>query len=134
MSVVPDDHGDRGLRLSKDDATARALIEAIDAGGVDSLGKLLGEQPGLATARLVDEKGESGTALHAATDWPGLFPNGPEIGRTLMEAGADPQAAVEPRGADLNGTPSWGDGTAGTGRKELNQASLRLGRRHVGTS
>jgi uncharacterized protein len=95
VSVLPDDHGDRGLRLSKDDATARALIEAIHVGDVDSLRKVLSEHPGLAAARLVDEKGGSGTPLHAVTDWPGFFPNGAEIVRILLEADADPDAAVE---------------------------------------
>jgi ankyrin repeat protein len=83
------------LRLSNDDAAVRALVEAIHAGDVDSLQKLLAERPGLAAARLVDEKGGSGTALHAAADWPGFFPNGPEIVRILIAAGADPNAAVE---------------------------------------
>jgi hypothetical protein len=95
MSVFPDDHGHRGSRLSKDDATARALIEAVHAGDVDSLREVLSAHPGLAAARLVDEKGGSGTALHAATDWPGFFPNGPVIVRMLIEAGADPTVAVE---------------------------------------
>jgi uncharacterized protein len=95
MPVLPEDHGHRGLRLSKDDAAARALIVAIRGGDVDSLQKVLAEHPGLAAARLVDEKGGSGTSLHEAADWPGFFPNGPEIVRILIEAGADPDAAVE---------------------------------------
>jgi ankyrin repeat protein len=53
------------------------------------------EHPGLASARLTDEKGASGTPLHAATDWPGSFPNGPQIVAVLIDAGADPNAAVE---------------------------------------
>jgi ankyrin repeat protein len=90
-----DDPGHRGLRLSKDDATARALIEAIHGGDVQSLRKLLADRTGLAAARIVDEKGGSGTALHAATDWPGFFANGPEVVAMLIDAGADPSAAVE---------------------------------------
>jgi ankyrin repeat protein len=95
MSVLPDDHDHRGLRLSKDDSTVQALIAAIHAGDLDSLRKLLSEHPGLAAARLVDDKGGSGTALHAAADWPGYFPSGPEVVRILIGAGADPSAAIE---------------------------------------
>jgi ankyrin repeat protein len=51
--------------------------------------------PDLASARLVDEKGGSGTPLHAAADWPGFFPNGPDVVAVLIAAGADPNAAIE---------------------------------------
>ena len=95
MSELPDDRGRRGSRLSKRDATARGLIDAIHVGDVGLVRKLLAEHPGLAAARLVDEKGGSGGALHAVADWPGFFPNGPEIVRALIEAGADPSAAIE---------------------------------------
>jgi hypothetical protein len=29
--------------------------------------------------------------LHLAADWPGYLPNGPQIVRLLIQAGADPQ-------------------------------------------
>jgi hypothetical protein len=95
MSGPSDDRGDRGLTLSKDDPAVRAVIEAIHAGDVDLVWKVLAEHPGLAAARLVDEKGRSGTVLHAVADWPGFWPNGAEIVRMLIDAGADPKAAVE---------------------------------------
>jgi ankyrin repeat protein len=87
--------GSRGLRLSKADPAARALIDAVPGGDVESLRKLLAGRAGLAAARLVDEKGGSGTVLHVATDWPGFFANGPEVVAMLIDAGADPNAAVE---------------------------------------
>jgi ankyrin repeat protein len=90
-----DDPVRQDLRLPKDDPVARALIDAIHAGDVKSVRKLLAERPGLAAARIVDEKGGSGTALHAATDWPGFFPNGPEVVAVLIDAGANPTAPVE---------------------------------------
>lgn len=74
---------------------AQELVQAVHAGDVERLRALLGENPGLASARLVDDKGGSGTALHAATDWPGFFPRGPEVVALLIEAGADPSAHVE---------------------------------------
>ena len=45
----------------------------------------------LATARF-SARGGSGTALHFVTDWPGYFPNGPDIVNLLVDAGADPNA------------------------------------------
>jgi uncharacterized protein len=70
-------------------------VEAIHAGEVGSLTVLLREHPGLAAVRIVDDKGGSATPLHAAADWPGFFPHGPEVVVTLIEAGADPNAPVE---------------------------------------
>lgn len=84
-----------GLRLSSTDPVARALVEAIHAGELDAVRRLLAEHPGLADARLTDERGRSGSPLHAATDWPGFFPNGPAIVAALVDAGADPNAAVQ---------------------------------------
>jgi ankyrin repeat protein len=83
------------LRLSRTDPLARTVVQAIHAGEVDALEKLLREHPGLASARLTDKKGGSGTPLHAATDWPGFFPNGPQIVAVLIDAGGDPDAAVQ---------------------------------------
>ena len=83
------------LRLSKDEPVARSFLEAIHSGQIETVRELLQAHPGLASARLVDEKGGSGTALHAVTDWPGFFPNGPEVVAVLIDAGADPNAAIE---------------------------------------
>ncbi len=90
-----DGASDRELRLSRGDPVARALVEAIHPGEVGPLTVLLREHPGLAAARIVDDKGGSATPLHAAADWPGFFPHGPEVVATLIEAGADPSAPVE---------------------------------------
>jgi ankyrin repeat protein len=83
------------LRLPKDEPLSRSLVKAIHAGQIESVKELVQEHPGLASARLVDEKGGSGTPLHAAADWPGFFPNGPEIVAILIDAGAEPNAAIE---------------------------------------
>ena len=87
--------GGRELRLSRSDPVAQALVAAIHAGDLGSLTELLRDHPGLAAARLVDGKGGSGTPLHAAADWPGFFPHGPEVVAILIGAGADPNAPVE---------------------------------------
>jgi ankyrin repeat protein len=83
------------LRLSNNEPLPQALVDAIHAGEVRRVRELVIENQGLASARLVDDKGGSGTPLHAATDWPGYFPNGPEIVSILIDAGADPNGAVE---------------------------------------
>jgi len=61
---------------------------------VESLKRLLKENPGLATARLgANEcKGMSRSLLHVATDWPGHFPNGAQTVAALIAAGADVNA------------------------------------------
>jgi hypothetical protein len=74
------------------------LVETIHAGEVEPLTELPGEHPGLASARIVDDKGGSGTPLHMAADWPGFFPRGPEVVAVLIAAGADPSAPVEGAG------------------------------------
>src|SRR5208282_5846526 len=66
-------------------------IAAIRAGDVATLQRLLANNPGLAASRLGGiAKGR--TPLHVVADWPGYFPNGPQIVRMLIEAGADPNA------------------------------------------
>jgi ankyrin repeat protein len=83
------------LRLPNNEPLPQALVDAIHAGEVERVRGLVTENQDLASARLVDDKGGSGTPLHAATDWPGYFPNGPEIVSILIDAGADPNGAVE---------------------------------------
>jgi hypothetical protein len=63
--------GEQGLRLSKSTPLARALVETIHAGEVEPLTELPGEHPGLASARIVDDKGGSGTPLRPAVCTPG---------------------------------------------------------------
>jgi hypothetical protein len=66
-------------------------IAAIRAGDVATLQRLLADNPGLAASRLGGiAKGR--TPLHVVADWPGYFPNGPQVVRMLIKAGADPNA------------------------------------------
>jgi ankyrin repeat protein len=83
------------LRLSGGEPLARELIDAIHAGDIDVLRDLLNRHPALGSARIVDAKGGSGTPLHTVTDWPGFFPRGPEVVALLIDAGADPNVAIE---------------------------------------
>ena len=57
---------------------------------------LLEQHPELATAALGGDDSRdpamTRTLLHVVTDWPGHFPNGPEIVATLVDAGADVNA------------------------------------------
>ena len=69
---------------------AVALRLAVHAGDLDAIASVLAEHPGLARARFVAPDGGSGTALHMVADWPGYFPNGPEVVQLLISAGADP--------------------------------------------
>ena len=66
-------------------------IAAIRGGDIATLQRLLADNPGLAASKLGGiAKGR--TPLHVVADWPGYGPNGPQIVRILIEAGADPNA------------------------------------------
>jgi ankyrin repeat protein len=81
---------------------AVSLAAAIHAGDVDEVRRLVAAHPELATGPLGGSYGDR-TALHVVTDWPGYFPNGPEIVRVLVEAGADINA--RPPGGPGSETP-----------------------------
>jgi ankyrin repeat protein len=83
------------------------FVAAVRGGDVDLVRRLLSETPDLAKARF-GGKGGTATALHVVTDWPGYFPNGPEIAKVLIDAGADPNARTT--GSDEE-TPGSGSET-----------------------
>jgi uncharacterized protein len=76
--------------MTSDSETLDA-IAAIRAGDVAILQRLIADNTGLAASRLGGiAKGR--TPLHVVADWPGYFPNGPQVVRVLIEAGANPNA------------------------------------------
>jgi hypothetical protein len=77
------------MLIAADDPRAVAAVEAIRAGDLESLRRVLAEHPALATAGLGSERGRARTLLHVATDWPGHFPNGPAVVAALVAAGTD---------------------------------------------
>ncbi|QES03041.1 ankyrin repeat domain-containing protein [Streptomyces venezuelae ATCC 10712] len=84
------------LTLASRDPLALAVTEAVTTGDLDTLRGLLAAHPGLARARVVEDREGRGpggrTLLHLATDWPGHRPRGPETVALLVAAGADPDA------------------------------------------
>jgi ankyrin repeat protein len=66
---------------------ALAVIQAIRGGDLETLERLLGENPGLAAARIGPR-----TLLHLATDWPGHFPQNVATVKALIAAGAEVNA------------------------------------------
>jgi len=93
--------------IAADDPTAAELVLAVHGGDIDTIRRLLAEDPRLAHAGLVDPKGGFRTLLHLVADWPGYFPNGPQIVHLLIQAGADPSfrhpTPVRRDGAALGG-------------------------------
>ncbi len=90
-----------GLReIPADDPKAVELVLAVRAGDVEAIHRFLAEDPGLARAGLADGKGGVRSLLHVVTDWPGYFPNGPELVRVLIGAGADPSFRLLSRCAE----------------------------------
>jgi len=81
--------------MSEPAEVADGVVAAIHSGDLAGLRQLLADHPGLASAPLGARYGTR-TPMHAVTDWPGYFPNGPETVRILVEAGADPDPRPEP--------------------------------------
>ena len=92
-----------GQWIPDDDQVAAELRLAVHAGDVEAIQRLLRNDPALATARLGSKDSGTTTPLHLVTDWPGYFPNGPQIVRLLIDAGADPNALTTSRGAETTG-------------------------------
>ena len=82
------------MLLNASDPLATSLIRSIRAGDLPSLQSLLAANPGLPKARIQQRSG-SKTPLHVVTDWPGFFPNGPQIVKALISAGADLNGGTE---------------------------------------
>ena len=82
-----------------DDQVAVELGLAVHGGDVEAIQRLLRNDPELASARLAGRGGGTGTPLHLVVDWPGYFPNGPEIVRLLIGAGSDPNALTTSQGS-----------------------------------
>ena len=77
--------------LASDDPLAESATSIVQGGDLDRLARLLRDHPELATARIGDSA-ISRTLLHAATDWPGHYPNVAQIINLLVQAGADVNA------------------------------------------
>jgi uncharacterized protein len=86
------------MTLAENDPLAIEVLLAIRGGDMPTLERLLAEHPGLERVRVAGRKGGWRNPLRMVTDWPGFFPNGPEIVRLLIAAGADPnEREIEPR-------------------------------------
>jgi ankyrin repeat protein len=82
------------VTLASDDPVAGTLTRTIKDGDLEALQRLLSDQPGLASAGLANHKGSVRTPLHLVVDWPGYFPNGPEVAQLLLASGADPNVPI----------------------------------------
>ena len=91
--------GTGNLARMTDPTLGDQLVIAIHIGDVDAVGQLVGSNPGLASSSL-GGRYRTRTPLHAVTDWPGYFPNGPQIARILLAAGGDPNARDPEPGAE----------------------------------
>ena len=79
--------------LAADDPLAVEATAVVQAGDLERLAQLLRDNPYMATARIgTYPGGMSRTLLHAATDWPGHYPNNPQVVQVLIDHGADVDA------------------------------------------
>ena len=73
------------------------LVLAIHGGDTDAVRRVIADDPDIVNGPLGGPF-KTRTALHVVADWPGYFPNGPQIAQLLLQAGADPNARdPEPR-------------------------------------
>jgi len=86
--------------ISMIEPLAADTVEVIRTGNTARLKQLLAEHPELVVSRIADLRGGMRSLLHVATDWPGHFPNVAETITTLIEAGADVNAAFVGRHAE----------------------------------
>lgn len=89
--------------IASNDPAHVGLVLAIRSGDVDGVRKLLSDHPELAAATLDEGNGKSRSTLHDVTDWPGYFPNAPQVAQLLLDGGADPKATIG--GASHTETP-----------------------------
>jgi uncharacterized protein len=75
--------------VTADHEKAAALVGAIHSGDIDAVERIVADNPELARGPL-GGRFKTRTALHVVADWPGYFPNGPQIVPILIAAGADP--------------------------------------------
>lgn len=75
---------------------AAECVAAIRVGDIESLNRILNENPDLVAVRISGEGGER-TLLHVATDWPGHFPNVRASVGALIGHGADVNAVFHGR-------------------------------------
>jgi hypothetical protein len=88
------------MTIPGSDPRAIDMVFAIREGDAGKVRRLIEAHPGLESARLTGHKGGWRTPLHVVTDWPGYFPNGPEIVRVLAAAGADPNDRETGKGSE----------------------------------
>lgn len=92
--------------IPSDDQAAVNLGAAVRTGDAEAIRRMLRADPALSRARLGSKESGSGTPLHLVADWPGYFPNGPQIVRLLIAAGADPNGLTTDRGSSQPGPGS----------------------------
>jgi ankyrin repeat protein len=75
--------------VTVDSDAAALLVAAIHSGDIDAVQGIVDGSPELVRGPL-GGRFKTRTALHVVADWPGYFPNGPQIVGLLIAAGADP--------------------------------------------
>jgi hypothetical protein len=80
--------------LRAEDPLVVNAVQTIHAGDILALQRMLVENPGLATSRILDAKGATCTLLHKVADWPGHFPNGATSVALIAAAAGDPSAPI----------------------------------------